>query len=61
MEDHDGVLHRGVLSVAVLVPYGVFMDWSLVCVTPNDNRHGLQQQETQQKATALNGQEEFGM
>jgi hypothetical protein len=51
----------GFLTVAVLVPYGVFMGWSLVCVTPNDNRHRLQQQETKQKATAVNGQDELGM
>jgi len=37
------------------------MDWSLVCVTLNDNRNGLQQQETQQKATGVNGQEELGV
>lgn len=60
-EDHNNGLDWGFLSVAVLVPYGVFMGWSLVCVTPNDNRHGLQQQETKQKTTAVNGQDEMGM
>jgi len=60
-EDNDSVSPGLFLSVAVLVPYGVFMDWSLVCVTPNDERDGLQQQEPQQDATRFNGQDELGM